>query len=153
MNTNTRFAVAIHILTMLAYRHPEALTSGYMAGSVMTNPVVLRRLLGDLRRAGLVESRAGSGGGWRLRKPPEQITLLDCYLAVKEDRLFGLPLQKPNPECKVGKIITQAVCDLFQEAERAMEDRLAQTDLAQLSALIAKEPCPLQTPGADPKRP
>jgi Rrf2 family protein len=145
MNTNSRFAVAIHILTMLAYRHPEALTSAYMAMSVTTNPVVLRRLLGDLRRAGLVESRAGSGGGWRLRKQPEQITLLDCYKAVKEDPLFGLPLQKPNPGCTVGKSITQALCGLFQEAERALEARLAQTDLAQVLAQITGPPCETQT--------
>ena len=96
MNTNSRFAVAIHILTLLAQSHPEPLTSVFMACSVTTHPVVLRRLLGDLRRAGLVESRSGNSGGWRLRRQPEQITLLDCYLAVKENALFGLPSQKPS---------------------------------------------------------
>ena len=144
MNTNSRFAVAIHILTMLAYRHPEAITSAYMAGSVTTNPVVLRRLLGDLRRVGLVESRPGNGGGWRLCRQPEQITLLDCYLAVKENRLFGLPLQKPNPACSVGKTITHALCGLFQEAELALEERLAQTNLAQVLLRVSSEPCPPQ---------
>jgi Rrf2 family protein len=141
MNTNSRFAVAIHLLTLLAYRHPEALTSACMANSVTTNPVVLRRLLGDLRRAGLVESRPGNSGGWRLCKQPEQITLLDCYLAVKESALFGLPAQKPNPHCTVGKTITQALCGLFEEAEQALEARLAQTNLAQVVARVGGPPC------------
>lgn len=141
MNTNSRFAVAIHILTLLAGRHPEALTSSFMANSVTTNPVVLRRLLGDLRRAGLVASRPGNSGGWRLCRQPEQITLLDCYLAVREGALFGLPVQKPNPHCKVGKTITQALCALFQEAEQALEARLAQTNLAQVVARVGAPPC------------
>jgi Rrf2 family protein len=139
MNTNSRFAVAIHILTMLARSHPEPLTSVCMANSVTTNPVVLRRLLGDLRRAGLVESRPGNCGGWRLCKQPEQITLLDCYLAVKEGSLFGLPMQKPNPHCNVGKTITKALCGLFQDAEQALQERLAQTDLAQVVARLSKQ--------------
>jgi Rrf2 family protein len=138
MNTNSRFAVAIHILTLLVRRHPEPLTSAYMATSVTTNPVVLRRLLGDLRRAGLVESRPGNSGGWRLCRQPEQITLLDCYLAVKESSLFGLPLQKPNPHCTVGKTITHALCGLFQDAEQALEARLAQTNLAQVVTRVGE---------------
>ncbi len=141
MHTNSRFAVAIHILTLLAHRHPEPLTSAYMAISVTTNPVVLRRLLGDLRRAGLVESRPGNSGGWRLCKLPEQITLLDCYLAVQESPLLGLPLQKPNPLCTVGKTITQALYGLFEEAEQALEARLSQTNLAQVVAHIGAPPC------------
>ena len=88
MSVNSRFAVAIHILTMLAYQQPELLTSGFIACSVTTNPVVIRRVLGDLRRAGLVTSQAGSGGGWKLRREPEQITLLDAYEAVKEGTLL-----------------------------------------------------------------
>ena len=145
MNTNSRFAVAIHILTLLARCHPEPLTSVTMASSVTTNPVVLRRLLGDLRRAGLVESRSGHSGGWRLCRQPEQITLLDCYLAVKENALFGLPAQKPSPACTVGKKITHTLCGLFQDAEQALEAQLAQTDLAQVVARITSEPCGEQT--------
>ncbi len=141
MNTNSRFAVAIHILTLLARRHPEPLTSARMANSVTTNPVVLRRLLGDLRRAGLVESRPGNSGGWRLCRQPEQITLLDCYLAVREGSLFGLPVQKPNPHCSVGRTITQSLCEIFQEAEQALQERLAQIDLAQVVARIGAPFC------------
>ncbi len=132
MNTNSQFAVAIHTMTMLACRYPEALTSEFISCSVITNPVVIRRLLGDLRRAGLVESRSGNGGGWRLRKLPHQITLLDCYKAVQEDPLFSLPTQPPNPHCAIGRSMTKALRGLFDEAESALEERLAQTTLEQI---------------------
>jgi DNA-binding IscR family transcriptional regulator len=63
---NCRFTVAIHVLCLLAAQHPQPLTSEFIAGSVNTNPVVIRRLLGSLRRAGLVKSQPGVSGGWEL---------------------------------------------------------------------------------------
>ena len=132
MNTNSQFAVAIHTMTLLACRYPEVVTSECIACSVITNPVVIRRILGDLRRSGLVESRSGNGGGWRLCKQPHRITLLDCYLAVKAEHLFALPAQPPNPQCTVGKRMTRALCRLFQRGERALEEQLAETTLAQV---------------------
>ena len=71
---NSKLTVGIHILTLLASSPGEAQTSEYIAGSVNTNPVVIRRLLGLLREAGIVESQGGHGGGWRLQRPAERIT-------------------------------------------------------------------------------
>ncbi|MBV9496028.1 MAG: Rrf2 family transcriptional regulator, partial [Acidobacteria bacterium] len=48
MTQSSRFATAVHILTLLAGENEEPLTSDYIAGSVNTNPVVIRRLLGIL---------------------------------------------------------------------------------------------------------
>ena len=97
MNTNSRFAVAIHILTLLASQPDTILTSGEIACSVTTNPVVIRRVLGRLRQAGLVRSQAGLGGGWQLERLPEQITLQDAYCAMREGNLFSVSL--PAAEC------------------------------------------------------
>jgi DNA-binding IscR family transcriptional regulator len=78
--TSSRFATAVHILTLLAYEREEALTSDYIAGSVNTNPVVIRRILKRLAIVGLVISVRGASGGSRLGKPPGDITLLDVVL-------------------------------------------------------------------------
>jgi DNA-binding IscR family transcriptional regulator len=77
MNPSTRFTVALHVLTLLASTPGEALTSEYIAGSVNTNPVVARRLLGTLRKVGIVSSQPGNGGGWELAKNPAKLTLRD----------------------------------------------------------------------------
>jgi Iron-dependent Transcriptional regulator len=50
---SSRFSVAVHILTLLAHEQGRALTSEYIAGSVNTNPVVIRRMLGLLSKAAL----------------------------------------------------------------------------------------------------
>ena len=64
---SSKLTVGVHILTVLAMTPDQAQTSEYIAGSVDTNPVVIRRLLGGLREAGIVESQGGIGGGWRLK--------------------------------------------------------------------------------------
>ncbi len=143
MSVNSRFAVAIHILTMLAHPQPELLTSAFIACSVTTNPVVIRRVLGDLRRAGLVTSQAGSGGGWKLLRKPEQITLLDAYKAVEEGPLFALHAQQPNPHCDIGRTIQQALTDFFSEAETALEERLAQSTIADVLERMKAQNCRL----------
>ena len=56
MNTNQQFAVSVHILTVLAASSGQVVTSEYIAESVDTNPVVIRRVMGHLREHGLVES-------------------------------------------------------------------------------------------------
>lgn len=136
MNINSRFAVAIHLLTALADKRDEPLTSEYLAGSVTTNPVVIRRALGELRRAGLVASQSGHHGGWRLTRTPNQITLRDAYKAVQRESLFALPPAEPNPHCDIGRSICTTMRGIFEEAEEAMLCRLQGHTLADVLARV-----------------
>jgi len=117
-------------LTLLAQTHEEPLTSEYIAGSVNTHPVFIRRILGMLNKAGLVTSQAGVGGGWRLRKAPETITLLEVYRAVDENHLLSLHHRSPNPRCLIGGNIQSSLEGIFGEAERALEQVLATRTIA-----------------------
>jgi len=132
MNISTRFTVALHILTLLASAPGEALTSEYIAGSVNTNPVVVRRLLGTLRKVGIVSSQPGNGGGWELAKSPEKLTLLDVRRAVNEASPFSMHHRPPNPKCPVGKNIQQALGSVYDQAERVMENDLSHTTIQAL---------------------
>src|SRR5271166_34715 len=96
MSRSSRFVVATHVLSLLAFGEGEAMTSEYIAGSVNTNPVVVRRILALLVKAGLVGSQEGAGGGVRLAKPAHSINLRDVYVAVEPDPLFALHPQNPN---------------------------------------------------------
>ena len=84
MQISSRFSVAVHVLSLLALPEQDGvlLTSERMAGSVNTNPVVIRRILGQLKKAGLVEVRPASGGTF-LTRQPAAITLLEVYRAVE----------------------------------------------------------------------
>jgi Rrf2 family protein len=108
------------------------LTSEYIAGSVNTNSVVVRRLLGSLRRSGFVTSQPGTGGGWELSRNPDAITMVDVRRAVNEGSAFAMHNRPPNPLCPVGRSIQGALKGLYDKAERAMEDELARTTIAGL---------------------
>ncbi|GIN88117.1 putative HTH-type transcriptional regulator YwnA [Heyndrickxia sporothermodurans] len=126
---NSRFAVAIHILSLIATtKDRDQLTSDWIASSVNTNPVVIRRISGMLRKAGILESKPGIAGSI-LTKAPSQITLLEVYKAVQpQEDLFSLH-EKPNPECPVGKKIQSTLDDVFHSVQSAMESKLADQSL------------------------
>ncbi|WP_339869311.1 Rrf2 family transcriptional regulator [uncultured Algoriphagus sp.] len=104
---NTRFATALHILTLLAYKEHEWLSSDWIAGSINVNPVIVRKELGVLMHAGLVKSRKGKEGGYSLDKNSVAITLADIYLTVKTTDVLGKKNLLPNPKCPVGKDINK----------------------------------------------
>jgi Rrf2 family protein len=145
MHTNSRFAVAIHVLALAKVAQGVAtqlaVTSEQMAESVNTNPVVIRRILGTLREAGLVVSQPGPGGGWRLTRPPAEISLRDVYRAIGCEPLFSLPRREPNAECTVGKGLPKVLETCFREAEAALEERLAQVTLADVISSVMSEGC------------
>ncbi|CAA9576282.1 MAG: Rrf2 family transcriptional regulator, group III [uncultured Thermomicrobiales bacterium] len=144
----SRFAVAIHLLTLATLagadgtgRSGGAPTSARMAESVGTNPVVVRRLLGLLREAGLVTSRAGPGGGWRTTGPPEGTTLLDVYRAVTCDSVLPLADADAAGACPIGREVHRALDAVVAEAQAAMERGLAAVSLADILADV-RAGCP-----------
>jgi Rrf2 family protein len=132
MASNSQFAIAIHVLTLLAQADGEVVTSETIAGSVNTNPVFIRRILGLLSRAGLVASQPGVGGGWRLQREPTSITLLQVYRAIDEDHLLSMHHSQPNPDCLIGRNIQRTLTVYFGEAERAFEQVLARQTIAEV---------------------
>jgi Rrf2 family protein len=133
MAANSRLTIAIHALAWMALAHRrgvDLLTSDQVAASVNTNPVIIRRSLGDLRRAGLVNVRHGSGAGWSLARAPEEIALLDVYDAVGQEPLFGMHRTEPNLECPVGKGIRPALDHVYGEIEQALRRELGRTSIA-----------------------
>jgi Rrf2 family protein len=129
--TNTQFALGVHMLTLLAGSAPAPLASDEMAGSANSNPVHVRRVLGLFREAGLVASRPGVGGGWRLAADPADITLADVWRVVHGDGDV-LGLRSAHPDCPVGQSIQGLLAAIDRDAARAVEDRLRDTTIAQL---------------------
>lgn len=133
MAANSRLTIAVHALAWMALaqrRGKVLLTSDQVAASVNTNPVIIRRSLGNLRRAGLVDVRRGAGAGWNLARAPAEITLFDVYEAVEHDPLFGLHRTEPNLECPVGRGIRPALGDVYHGVEQALRHELRRTSIA-----------------------
>jgi len=137
MSGNSRFAVAVHVMTSLAYHDGELLSSPLLAKSVRTNPVVIRRLMAQLRRAGLVEARAGKSGGVRLGRSAATITLLDIYRAVEGGSPFVLPDKPENKSCSVSCAMKPLLSAVLAEADRAMARSLEKVRLSDLVGEVA----------------
>ncbi|WP_322009512.1 Rrf2 family transcriptional regulator [Paraburkholderia sp. J12] len=125
MNTSSRFAFAVHVLALLAQQEGVPLSSEMIAGSVNTNPALIRRLLTMLANAGLTTSQLGAGGGALLAREPRSVTLLDVYRAVDDAQLFAMHREEPNPACMVGRHIQHTLRGVIDDAQRAMEASLA----------------------------
>ena len=124
MSTNSRFAVAVHVLSLMAWSGEEPLKSEQVAESVNTNAVVIRRMLLDLAQAGLVVSQTGSLGGSRLATEPAKTTLLDVYQALECGGVFSLHRQPPSRNCPVGVNIETVLGEVLQEVDSAVEQVL-----------------------------
>jgi DNA-binding IscR family transcriptional regulator len=125
--------IAVHALAWMALaqrRGQEVLTSDQVAASVNTNPVIIRRSLGDLGRAGLVRVRHGAGAGWSLARAPGEITLLEVYDAVGQESPFGMHRTEPNLECPVGRGIRPALNQIYDGIEQAVRHELADVSVA-----------------------
>ncbi len=128
--------MAIHILVMLAKNSDGNLKSEYIAESVNTNAVVIRRLLCQLSQANLVISQTGAAGGTQLARNAEEIGLNEIYQAVSTGEVFALHRQKPNQDCPVGKNIEAVLCNLQKEIDRAIEDKLSKRTLQNVLEII-----------------
>ena len=128
MKTSQRFAISIHALTLLA-SSSDPLTSEMIAGSVDTNPVVIRRAMAGLRKHGLVGSRPGAKGGWRLLRAPEKIHLCDVYRCLGEEDVLAMH-DHPNKYCPIGRNIKGALENVFSSAQAALLDSLSRRTIA-----------------------
>lgn len=141
MTHNSRFAVSLHILAYLAHRKGVATPSAELGASVSTNPVVIRRLVGDLQKAGLVSAQKGASGGFILARPAAQITLLDVYRVVEPVPNLGMAHFAPNRDCPVGARIQELLGAVFNRAQASMEGELGRVTLEQLDREL-KPVCP-----------
>lgn len=122
MSISSRFAVGIHILALIEINKDGVSTSEFLAGSVNTNPALIRKIIGMLRNAGLVKTQPGIAGV-ELAQNLLDITLLDVYKAVnvvQENELFSIH-ENPNPDCPVGRNIQDSIIQQFSIAQAALE--------------------------------
>lgn len=136
MQISSRFTMALHIFAFIAtFRDTHKLTSDFIAGSVNVHPVVIRRLLQQLKAAGLITVARGTGG-CAIARPPEEITFLDVYNAVECvecGSLFHFH-EHPCRNCPVGKNIHHVLDEKLRRIQSAMEDEMRRITVADMIA-------------------
>lgn len=145
MSISSRFSVGIHILSLIEFNKNGVSSSEYLAGSVNTNPALIRKITGMLKKAGLVEVRPGIAGA-KLAKDLSEITLLDVYKAVsvvQDNELFNVH-ENPNPKCIVGKNIQGAIMPIFTTAQIALEKVLGSVTIEDVvKDIVEKDNSPI----------
>lgn len=138
MSISSRFAVAIHILALIEINKEGVSSSEFLAESVNTNPVVIRKIMGMLKKSGLLEVHPGKAAA-KLAKELSNITLLDVYKAVEvvqDKELFSVH-QNTNPKCPVGRNIQSTIEPIFEASQLAMEKVLESVTLGDIVKDIA----------------
>jgi Rrf2 family protein len=125
MAANSRFAVATHLLAALANaKAGEPQCSKYLASSVNTHPVVVRRIMAELVKAGLVKAVPGKLGGFLLAKPASKVSLWDVMQAVDEAKVFAFNPNPANPDCPVSVRMAKALRPVFDQVQASVEATL-----------------------------
>ena len=127
--SNTRFATAIHIMTLLAKYPEDWMTSDWIAGSLNSNPAMVRKEIGILKAAGLILSRKGKEGGSKIARNGKEISIGEIFAAVQNAEVLGRKNINPNPKCPVGKDINAKLDQLFLETDSLVNSYLSKKSL------------------------
>ena len=131
MQISSRFTLAVHIFTCIdTFQNEYKVTSDFIAGSTNVNPVIIRKILLQLKAAGLVQVARGTGGT-TITRPLSEITFLE------DNKLFHFH-ESPNPQCPVGKNIHNILDDKLQQVQDAMERELQSITLEDVKEDLEK---------------
>ena len=135
MKRDSRLSGVLHVLLRMADA-PEPMTSEVLADAMSTNPVVVRRLLADLRKEGYVRSEKGHGGGWTLACDLSKVTLADIHEALGRPPLLALGHRTESPGCAVEAAVNATLGASFDAAEALLLARLGDVTLAMLASKV-----------------
>lgn len=134
MQISSRFTLAVHIFACIdTFGDKYKVTSNFLAKSTNVNPVIIRKILGQLKADGLVSVARGTGGVV-IARPLENITFLDIYNAVEcvgNKSLFHFH-ENPSTECPVGRNIHNILDSRLMQVQNVMERELESITLKDL---------------------
>lgn len=128
-----KFAISLHILTLMTKFPNEYLSSDFIASSLNLHPVLVRKEIINLKNNQLVVSKEGKNGGTMLAKAPSKITLDQVLKVTLEKVSFGYSKNHPNPNCPIGKKINTQLDMLYTNLNNQISSQLMTLTLEQFS--------------------
>lgn len=128
-----KFAITIHILTLLSKFPDEYLSSEFIAGSMNLHPVLVRKEIANLKKNNIVESKEGKNGGTRLLKSASNISLDAIFKMTFDTATLGFSKNEPNPNCLVGKKINKNLENLYENINQEISTQLSGISLEDFS--------------------
>lgn len=137
MARDNRLSRMLHVLIHID-QCDRGMTSDEIGAMLGTNAVVVRRTMAGLRASGHVSSEKGHGGGWKLARPLEQLTLLDVYNAIGEPEMFAMGLADDHPQCLVEDAVNNTLNVTLNEARQLILTRFEGVTIADIAADFEK---------------
>lgn len=132
MPADQRLSRMLHVLIHMD-QSDGPVTSETIAQMLGAHPVVIRRTMAGLRSAGYLTSDKGHGGGWRLGRPLDQISLFDIHQALGSPTIFAIGLANDDPRCLVEQAVNAALDQALTEAEQRLLARFREVTVADLA--------------------
>jgi len=136
---SVQFTVAAHIMAALGFFEGEEISSATLAESVNADPSFVRKSLSKLSKAGLVATKRGKSGSSMLRRPPQQITMLDVYRASAAPPAFAIHSYPVEKRCPVSCNLKECMSEVLSEAQDSFERSLAKITVADLVRQIRQK--------------
>lgn len=131
MQISSRFTIAVHVFACIdTFEKDFKITSDFLASSVNVNPVIIRKLISQLKSAGLISVKRGTGGTV-IAKELNEISFLDIYHAVEcieNGELFHFH-ENPNNNCPVGRNIHNVLDAKLEQVQTVFENELKKITL------------------------
>lgn len=140
MKRSSRLSLALHALVHLHKQPDAAMTSTTLAQCLMTNPVVVRRVLGELREAGIVGAAKGREGGWRLLRPANEISLHAIYVGMGESLLIRTESDPGDIACGIVRSVNAVMGEFIADAEALLAARLERVSLDDIARQASPHP-------------
>lgn len=128
MKYSHKLSDAVHILAYVDIYQDGDLSSKMIAGSVESNPSLIRRLMSLLKKADLLSTQSGTVAP-KLARPASEISLLDVYQALDEENNLLHIDPKTNPNCVVGGNIQEVLNSAYQQVQNSAEDKMREITL------------------------
>jgi len=129
MRVSAKVDYALRAMTELAAATPSLMTAEQLATAQKIPPKFLESILAQLRNGGLVASQRGAEGGYRLAKPPKEISIADVIREL-EGPIATVRGARPDELEYAGA--AAGLRDIWLELRKQMRGVLEQTTLADL---------------------
>lgn len=133
---NSDFCVAVHALVYLSHKD-GILSSEELAANICTNPVRIRRVMAKLKKAGLIETKEGTDGGYRFLCDASKVSLAQvaASLEVKfvSTNWHSGDMDKP---CFITSGMAAVMDELLDELDDSCKKKLQTKTVADICSLI-----------------
>jgi len=127
------FGLALQALVILSKENVQNCPSAELAVHLQSEPTLLRRILSILAKEGILETREGRDGGYRLRRDPQTLTLAEVYTVLQVSAPLFYGIKETTGSHTFGKEMNSIFCDLTMEMDRSLLEVLGRYTVGQIA--------------------